>query len=70
MTSLNQDGFGDWYERNSLFHRELYKKLEGLSTVESDDEFKKQAVKNIINHPQKYLFNWFKLVERLYKFRW
>jgi hypothetical protein len=46
-------------------HREFFASLEGLSDVERDSAFKKQAIYNITHHPGKYAANWAANVGRL-----
>jgi len=46
-------------------HRGFFDKIAGLSEVERDSEFKKQAVYNITHHPTKYLVNWIANIGRL-----
>lgn len=66
MSSPYQGEFGDWFEKDSRNHYEMYEKLGGLSAVERDEEFKKQAISNIINHPAKYSINLAANVGRLF----
>ena len=63
---------GDWFSVESVRdepelapHREFFAKLEGLSDVQRDDAFKKQAIYNITHHPGKYAANWAANVGRL-----
>jgi len=48
-------------------HQEFFEGLKKrrLSVVQLDNEFKKQAINNIINHPAKYLKNWMANIGRL-----
>jgi hypothetical protein len=66
MSSPYEEEFGDWAERNADHHRKVYSKLEGLSNIERDDAFKKLAVKNISQHPVKYIKNWAANIGRLW----
>jgi len=66
MSSPYPGEFGDWFEKDSKNHNEMYGKLTGLSAVEIDNEFKKQAIRNIANHPVKYVLNLTANVGRLF----
>ena len=64
--------YGSWYsdrqvrDRPELApHREFFAKLEGLTDVERDDAFRRQAVHNIANHPKEYARHWPANVGRL-----
>lgn len=56
---------GDWqwsqkvYDNPELYkeHYDFFKRIKNMSTLQRDEEFRKQAVQNIINHPIKYLEN-------------
>lgn len=72
MTTPYSNELGSWFsvtevkERPELApHREFFASLEGLSDVERDDAFKKQAIYNITHHPAKYAANWAANVGRL-----
>jgi hypothetical protein len=63
---------GSWFsvkdvkERPELApHRAFFATLEGLSDTARDDAYKKQAIYNIVHHPEKYLRNWTANVGRL-----
>jgi len=64
--------YGSWYSSNQVRdrpelapHRVFFANLEGLTDVERDDAFKKQAIYNIANHPKGYARNWAANVGRL-----
>ncbi|MBI5675291.1 MAG: hypothetical protein HZC48_05615 [Nitrospirae bacterium] len=64
MSTPYENEFGDWYDfqkvqENSRFekHQEFFNKLKVLPNIQRDDELKKQAVKNIMQYPAKYLKN-------------
>ena len=65
MSSPYPHEFGDWHtiasvKRNPELnknHGSWLDSIEGLSPVQRDDAFKKQAVRNIITHPGKYMLN-------------
>lgn len=72
MSTPYPNELGDWFsvtEVNEMPelapHREFFAKLEGLSDVERDDAYKKQAIYNISHHPGKYASNWAANVGRL-----
>jgi hypothetical protein len=65
MTSLNSNEFGDWWDsRWSLTqpqfesHKKFLRPVVKLPYIKWDDEFKKQAVANILSNPKKYVINW------------
>lgn len=66
MSTPYEGELGDFFIRKSKYHKEFHKQLVGLSPIERDNEFKKQAFKNIINHPMKYFKNWMANVSRLF----
>jgi 4-amino-4-deoxy-L-arabinose transferase-like glycosyltransferase len=68
MSSPYEGELGDWsvHKAKSKYHMEFRKELQGISHVERDAKFKKQAVKNIIDYPAKYLYNWIANVSRLF----
>lgn len=73
MTSTYDDELGDWHppdrlrEYPSLYerHKKLFSELEGLSSVERDDELKRRAFNNIAHNPAKFLKNWTANIGRL-----
>lgn len=72
MSSPNENEWGSWFseddvqERPELAqHREFFNKISGLSQVEVDNAFKKQAIYNITHHPGKYFINWIANIGRL-----
>ncbi len=46
-------------------HREFFASLEGLTDVQQDDAFRRQAMRNIKSHPKEYVRNWAANVGRL-----
>lgn len=64
---------GDWQgsrtvlENPQLYkkHYEFFKRIENLPPIQKDDEFRKLAIQNIIDHPSKYLKNVLANVGRL-----
>ncbi len=71
-TSYNKDELGSWFsfkdvrERPELSsHRDFFNKLIGLSDIELDESFKKQAIENIIQDPVTYFINWIANLERM-----
>jgi hypothetical protein len=69
MSTPYKDELGDWHIIDNSYknHQEFFNKLKrkNLSVIEWDDELKKQAIQNIINHPLKYLKNWLANIGRL-----
>jgi hypothetical protein len=72
MSTPYQGELGDWRghgESENLQsiekHRDFFNKLTKLNAIQKDDELKKQAIQNIINHPLKYFKNWMANVGRL-----
>ena len=72
MSTPYPNELGDWFsvtEVNEMVeltpHREFFAKLQGLSDVERDDAYKKQAINNITHHLGKYAVNWAANVGRL-----
>lgn len=65
MSSPYDNEYGDWSERNSGNHNVFYNKISELSAIEQDKEFKREAIKNIINRPSKYMMNWISNVGRM-----
>ena len=65
MSSPNENELGDWQwtkkviENPQLYekHQAFFKRIKNLSNLQQDDEFRKRAIENIINHPSKYLKN-------------
>jgi len=72
MTTPYPNEYGSWFsvkdvkERPELApHREFFATLEGLSDLQRDDAFKKQALHNIARYPGKYLYHWAANIGRL-----
>lgn len=61
--------YGDWFYSKVVpfqkHHKRFFDKVANLSQIERDAAFKKEAIKNIKNHPGKYLSNWFANIGRL-----
>ncbi len=70
MSSPYEDELGD-LRVPAIFdsdnHRRFFEGInkKGLSNIELDEELKKQAIQNIINHPFKYFKNWMANIGRL-----
>lgn len=47
-------------------HSKFFKKINKLNSIESDQALKKQAIKNIYNHPLKYFKNWIANIGRIF----
>jgi hypothetical protein len=72
MSTPYPDELGSWFsvaeveQKPELApHREFFASLDGLSDVERDDAYKRQAINNITHHPGKYAENWAANVGRL-----
>jgi len=72
MSTPYSGEFGDWFSVADVqtrleleHHRGFFDRLAGLSQVERDNEFQKQAIYNIFHHPEKYLTNWAANIGRL-----
>ena len=73
MSTPYEKELGDWIWTENVYsnpellqrHGEFYSTLESLSSIQRDEELKKQAIQNIINHPFKYFKNWLANVGRL-----
>jgi hypothetical protein len=72
MSTPYPQELGSWFsiqavqeEPELALHREFFAKLEGLTDVERDDAFKKQALNNITHHPARYALHWAANVGRL-----
>jgi hypothetical protein len=72
--STPYDGeLGNWYARSQVYsepqlyahHHDFFDRLAKLDTVRQDEEFQKEALRNIREHPQKFLYNWMCNVGRL-----
>ncbi len=61
-TSINECN-SYFFEKN---HGEFFNKISKLSTLDRDNELKRTAIENIVNHPKKYLLNWVDNVSRLF----
>ncbi|NOZ70175.1 MAG: hypothetical protein GXP46_13255 [Deferribacteres bacterium] len=73
MSTPYENELGDWQWMGSMLeHPDVYKKqmefdrrLSKLPRVQRDEAYKRQAVKNIVNHPLKYFKNWLANIGRL-----
>lgn len=73
MSTPYENELGDWLDSRNmkknaqLFqnHHETFDSLKMLSYTESDDKLKKQAIRNIMQNPSKFLRNWLANVGRL-----
>jgi len=72
MSSPQPNELGSWFSSEEVRedpelapHREFFAKLHGLSDVERDDAYKRQAISNIIHHPANYAAKWAANVGRL-----
>jgi hypothetical protein len=72
MTTRYPNELGSWFSARDVMerpelapHREFFATLEGLSDIQRDDAFKKQALDNIRHHPMTFLLNWGANVGRL-----
>ena len=74
MSTPYQNELGDWLDtkegpikpQSFEKHLKFFNKLETLSSIQKDDELKKQAINNIIHNPGKYFKNWMANVGRLF----
>lgn len=72
MSSPYPGEYGSWYSSKQVMdrpelapHREFFASLEGMTDVQRDDAFKKEAIRNIKGHPKEYARNWAANVGRL-----
>jgi 4-amino-4-deoxy-L-arabinose transferase-like glycosyltransferase len=64
---------GNWWNWNQVYeepqlyknHHAFFDNISKLDGVRQDEEFRKQALKNIREHPKKYLYNWMCNIGRL-----
>jgi hypothetical protein len=70
MSSPYPGELGDWSNLEELTrnfrHADFIDSIKHLSTLEQDEAFKSQALKNIRNHPKKYFMNWLANIGRLF----
>ncbi|MHB8067023.1 MAG: hypothetical protein ACYDIC_03875 [Desulfobaccales bacterium] len=65
--------FGNWYDWSQVYsepqlyanHHSFFDRIAKLDSLRQDEEFKKQGLKNIREHPIKYLSNWLCNIGRL-----
>jgi len=72
MSTPYENELGSWFSEEDAKkhpelapHGEFFKKIEGLSQVQKDEAFKKQAIYNITHYPKKYFINWVANIGRL-----
>ena len=73
MSTPYENELGDWIDARTMkknaqlfqHHHETFDSLKMLSYTESDDKLKKQAIRNIMQNPSKFLRNWVANVGRL-----
>jgi len=66
MSTPYSGEFGNWYDWSQVYaepqlsanHHEFFDRIAQMDNVRRDEEFKKQALINIREHPQKFLTNW------------
>jgi hypothetical protein len=75
MSSPMEEEYGDWLTGTRPWlggfwkaekHEEFMESLQRLSPVERDDTLRKEAVRNIMEHPGKFARNWVANVTRLF----
>jgi 4-amino-4-deoxy-L-arabinose transferase-like glycosyltransferase len=74
MSTPFSDELGDWQfieqiktnPQLAANHLAFYEKVANLSSVDRDDAFKREAIRNIVNHPSKYFRNWLNNIGRLF----
>lgn len=72
MSTPYDNESGDWHSIEEVRedprlapHRAFFDRIAGLSEVQRDSEFTKQAAFNIIHYPMKYFVNWLANIGRL-----
>ena len=69
MSSPYANELGDWGDIDKLQlnknHKVFMDSISKLKTLEIDEAFKTEAIKNIKNHPKKYFSNWIANIGRL-----
>ncbi len=73
MSTPYSGELGNWYDRSQVYsepqlyanHHKFFDRIAKLDSVRQDEEFKKQSLKNIREHPLKYLYNWLCNVSRI-----
>jgi hypothetical protein len=73
MSSPYENDLGDWFSFEAVQelpelapHRPFFESLDKFSEAEMDTAFKKKALQNIFQYPQKYMMNWIANVGRLF----
>lgn len=70
MSSPYAGELGDWSNKEDLLlnpnHHVFMDSIRNFNQIERDDAFKKAAIRNIKNHPEKYLLNWLANTGRLF----
>jgi hypothetical protein len=72
MSTPNENEWGSYFPNKEvrdnpelIHHREFLDNLAGLSQEEIDNEYRKQAIDNITQHPTKYIINWVANIGRM-----
>jgi hypothetical protein len=73
MSTPYSGEYGNWYYEKQVYsepqlfanHHEIFDRIAKLDKVRQDEALTKQGLKNIQEHPKKYLFNWMCNVGRL-----
>ena len=71
MSSPYKNEYGSWqsfsWGKPEIIknHHKFFESIANLKGIERDDAFKREAIKNIRDHPKKYLLNWISNIERL-----
>jgi hypothetical protein len=74
MSNPHEGEYGDWLagtkpwlkKKKAANHLEFLETLRNMSAMEKDDALKKQAVRNVTNHPGKFARNWVANLGRLF----
>lgn len=73
MSTPYEAELGDWLSWNDIEedpslttnHKVFFEEVLGLPSIQRDDAFKRQAIRNISENPKKFVFNWVANVGRL-----
>lgn len=74
MSTPYRGELGNWHDWSQVYaqpqlsanHREFFDRIAPLDNVRRDEELKKQGLKNIREHPRKFLANWMCNLGRLF----
>jgi hypothetical protein len=75
MSTPFEEEYGDWISGTRPWlhgyskaenHLEFFEEIQNLSPVERDQELRRQAIRNIIDHPGKFARNWLANLGRLF----